>query len=216
MKKKMRIEVVLDIVCPWCFVGKENLYRALEALSDRFTFEVEYLPFQLDPNTPLTGVDRHQYLMEKFGSLSRFTEAEGRVVAMAAEAGIQINFGNIKKQINTFECHRLIHFAHRFGLQKDVVDSLFYHFFTDGMDLSNQGYLLKLGVEAGLPEDELMEFLDSDEGTLEVNEAIGLVYSMGVTAVPFVVINRSLAVSGAQSTESFVAALMEAEGMIGI
>lgn len=213
MKKKMRVEIVLDVVCPWCFVGKENLYRAMELLGEQFQFEVEYLPFQLDPNTPEQGIDRHQYMLGKFGSLSRFSEAEARVKALGLEAGIQLNFESIKKHINTYQCHRLIYFAHRFGLQKEVVDSLFYHYFTEGADLSNQGYLLRIGMDAGIDESELIEFLDSDEGIVEVNDLIGTVYSMGVSSVPFVVINRTLAINGAQSPDNFMVAIQEADKM---
>lgn len=213
MKKKMRVEIVLDVVCPWCFVGKENLYRAMELLGEQFQFDVEYLPFQLDPNTPEQGIDRQQYMLGKFGSLSRFSEAEGRVKALGLEAGIQLNFESIKKHINTYQCHRLIYFAHRFGVQKEVVDSLFYHYFTEGTDLSNQGYLLRIGTDAGIDESELIEFLDSDEGIVEVNDLIGTVYSMGVSSVPFVVINRSLAISGVQSPDNFMAAIQEADKM---
>lgn len=210
MKKKMRLEVVLDIVCPWCFVGKENLYRAMEQLSEEFDFDLEFLPFQLDPNISTHGENRLEYFSKKFGDLQRFAEAEAHVKVLGLEAGVQMNFEKIQKNINTFECHRLVHFAHRFGLQKDVVDALFYNYFTEGRDLTNRGYLLKIGLDAGLPEDELTEYLESETGKAEVDEKISLVYSMGVNGVPFTVINRSLAVSGAQSVESFMGALSEA------
>lgn len=209
MKKKISIEVVVDIVCPWCFVGKKNLMDAIAADSGEFEFEVKCLPYQLDPSVPKEGVPREQYLINKFGSVDRYNMAESRVQQAAHASGTEMHFEKIKTQINTMDCHRLIWLATPEGKNWDVTLALYDAYYTEGLDLSKNENLVKVMEKCGFAADRVQNFLNSDQGIVEVKELIAEAYDIGVTGVPFFIINRELAVSGAQPKDVFAQAFRE-------
>lgn len=212
MKKKISVKTVVDIVCPWCFVGKTNLMKALELGKDQYDFEVSFLPFQLDPNTPKAGVPRAQYLQNKFGNLERFQMAEARVQEAAQRSGAPMHFEKIQTQINTFDCHRLIWWAGTRGKQVAVANAIYKAYYIDGLDLSKLDILAGVVEQEGFDRNETEAFLKSEEGFNEIKALMEEVYSLGITGVPFFILNDEVGISGAQSSEVFLEAFAEVAG----
>lgn len=209
MKKKIELEVVVDIVCPWCYVGKTTLLKAMDTLKDQIDFDVRILPFQLDPDVPVEGVSRAEYLTKKFGGGERFAEAERRVVQAAKNAGAEMHFEKIQMQINTMDCHRLIWLAGQDGKQLAVTNELYQAYYQEGLDLSKKSNLAGVMARTGYDSQDILSFLESSQGTREVEALIGEVYSYGISGVPFFILNREVGISGAQPLEVFLQAFQE-------
>lgn len=209
-KTKINIGVVSDVVCPWCYIGKRRLQRALELASDRFDFDVEYFPFELNPHIPETGSDFNDYLCKKFGSESKSRELTEHVRRVAAAEGIQFNLAMQRTRPNTRDAHRIIMFAKEEGKQLEVVEGFFRAFFTDGVDLSRTENLIDIAEEAGLDTDTIEALLNSNTGKLEIEMAEKELTDLGITSVPLFIIDNKLAISGAQSVEAFTKAFEEA------
>ena len=191
------IEVVSDIVCPWCFIGKRRLEKAL-ALLDRRNVEVRWRAFQLNPGTAKAGMDRREYRLRKFGSAAYAQQLEARVVAAGAEDGIDFQFDRIERIPNTFDAHRLAWLAGNEGAQDAVVESLFRAYFIDSEDVGNSEVLRKIGVENGLSPDKVDELLASDLGATEVVAEETYARLSGVNGVPTFFIDGAPITSGAQ------------------
>nr|BFD60409.1 DsbA family oxidoreductase [Bdellovibrio sp. CKG001]BFD63824.1 DsbA family oxidoreductase [Bdellovibrio sp. HM001]BFD65982.1 DsbA family oxidoreductase [Bdellovibrio sp. HAGR004] len=209
MKKKIELEVVVDIVCPWCYVGKTTLLKAMDQLKDQIEFDVRILPFQLDPDVPVEGLPRAEYLTKKFGDGQRFAEAERRVVQAANNIGAEMHFDKIQTQINTMDCHRLIWLAGQDGKQLAVTNELYKAYYVEGLDLSKKSNLADVMARLGYEAQSIYEFLNSDQGTRDVEALIGEVYSFGISGVPFFILNREVGISGAQPLEVFLQAFQE-------
>lgn len=209
MKKKIELEVVVDIVCPWCYVGKTTLLKAMNTLKDQIEFDVRVLPFQLDPDVPVEGVPRAEYLTKKFGGGERFAEAERRVVQAAKNAGAEMHFEKIQMQINTMDCHRLIWLAGKDGKQLAATNELYKAYYEEGLDLSKKSNLAVVMARLGYEAQNILTFLESTQGTSEVEALIGEVYSFGISGVPFFILNREVGISGAQPLEVFLQAFQE-------
>ena len=203
-KPKIKVGVVSDVVCPWCYIGKRRLETAIDKLSDKFDFEVEYFPFELNPQMPLNGADQKQYLAAKFGSEERYRELTGRVTDVAAEEGLSFDYESQKISPNTRNSHRLIQLAREDSKQLKLVESLFKAYFTDGVDLSKTENLVKIAGAAGMDETKVEEFLQSDTGKVEVEMAEHELQQLGISGVPFYVIDNKYGISGAQSPETFI------------
>jgi predicted DsbA family dithiol-disulfide isomerase len=202
---RLIIEIYSDVVCPWCYIGKRRLERALtEISSDTRTI---WRPFQLNPTMPEAGIDRTTYLEAKFGSLDAFRQLEEHMLAAGASERIPFNFEKMARTPNTFAAHRLIWLAEREGRQNAVVDSLFMGYFEEGADIGSIAALVRLAERAGLSATVAEAFLLSDQGIVEVRaqEAIG--HKLGIRGVPYFVVNGTDAISGAQPSETLVSAL---------
>jgi predicted DsbA family dithiol-disulfide isomerase len=208
-KMKINIGVVSDIVCPWCYIGKRRLERGMERASDRFDFEVEYFPFELNPHMPQAGTDFKEYLCKKFGSESKSRELTEHVRRAAAAEGIQFNLEMQHTRPNTRDVHRIIMFAREEGKQLEVVEGFFRAFFTDGIDLSRFENLIDIADRAGLDTDTIEALLNSNTGKLEIEMAEKELTDLGITSVPLYIIENKLAISGAQSVEAFTKAFEE-------
>jgi len=204
----LTIEVYSDVVCPWCYVGKRRLEWALSELQETVKAEITWRPFQLNPTMPKEGMDRTTYLEAKFGSLEAFQQLEEHVLAAGTAERIPFAFEKIARTPNTFLAHRLIWFASQQGCQDAVVDSLFKGYFEEGADIGSPFTLVQLAERAGLKAEHV---LGSDEGAAEVKveESAGL--KLGIRGVPYFVLNRMYAISGAQTPDRFVSALRRAE-----
>lgn len=209
-KKLISVGVVSDIVCPWCYIGKHRLKQAMSLASDRFAFEVEYIPFELNPHMPEEGTDYHQYLSRKFGSESKFEALTAHVKRIAAREHIVLNTGIQKTYPNTRDAHRVILLARETDKQDDVVETLFRAFFTDGIDLSKRENLIDIAANAGLDRDRVATLLESNTGKVEIEIAEKELHDLGITSVPLFIINNRSAISGAQSVETFSRAFEEA------
>jgi predicted DsbA family dithiol-disulfide isomerase len=210
MKRKIRIDVVSDIVCPWCYIGKRRLEKAIAQLTSEFDFVIEYHPFELNPSLPQSGTPAKEYLMEKFGGEDRYDQMTGRVTQVAAADGLHFDFESQQVSPNTRKAHVLVALAGRHGAQQRLVEALFKAYFTDGVDLSDDNNLRSIATSAGLPADEIsLALLDENAlGSIEMEERE--MQKLGITGVPFYIINRKYGVSGAQPAEQFVEIFREA------
>jgi len=201
----LQIDVISDVVCPWCFIGKRNLEAALSkwraAHPDDEPPQVRWHPFQLNPGLPEEGIPRTQYIADKFGGPERAKEIYARVSAAGANAGIDFDFEGIARQPNTVDPHRLIHFADEEGRQDQMVESLFRGYFLESADLTNKEALAELAARAGLDRERVQAYLDSEKDRLLIENGDHRARTIGVQGVPFFIFNQHYAVSGAQPPE---------------
>ncbi len=211
----MRIDIYSDIVCPWCYVGKRRLERALGELKDVVKAEIMWRPFQLNPTMPLEGMDRTTYLKAKFGSLEAFGKMKEQLLIAGTDERIPFAFEKIQLTPNTFAAHRLVWYAAQQGKQDEVVETLFRAYFLKGKNIGDLKTLTHVAGEAGLDQTEAEAFLASEKGVVEVKaeEAIG--HRLGIRGVPYFVLNGSLAISGAQPPDIFVSELQQAGEAVG-
>jgi len=149
-KPVVKIDVVSDVVCPWCYIGKRRLEKAIDQLKDKIDFEVEYHPFELNPDTPIEGVNHKDYLIKKFGGEARYQQLTNHVVGVAAQEGLKFNFGDDQITPNTLNAHRLIAFAKKHGKQPEMKEALMSAYFEKGVDLTQHKNLVNVAVAIGL------------------------------------------------------------------
>lgn len=209
--RALTIEIYSDVVCPWCYVGKRRLERALSDLKDRAQAQIIWRPFQLNPTMPKEGMDRTTYLKAKFGSLDAFRQMEEHLLAAGAAEHIPFAFEKITRTPNTLMAHRLIWYAEQEGRQDAIVESLFRGYFTEGADIGSVPVLSQLASRAGLDAVAVESFLHSGEGAAEVGaeEAVG--HRLGIRGVPYFVLNGSISISGAQPPDIFLSAFQRLE-----
>jgi len=194
------IEVVSDVVCPWCFIGKRRLEKALELLG-RQDVQVQWRAFELNPDISKAGVDRQEHRIRKFGSLSRARQLEARVAAAGAEEGIEFHFDRIERMPNTFDAHRLIWLAGRDGLQNTLAERLFHAYFIDGEDVGKHEVLKRIGKQSGLDSDNVDSLIDSDFGAKEIRAEEDRARMEGVNGVPTFIIQGVPITSGAHKPQ---------------
>lgn len=210
---QITVEVISDVICPWCFIGKRRLEKAIGSLDLGAEPSIQWLPYQLNPGMPREGISRREYRIQKFGSWERSQELDANVVANGKEEGIDFRFDLMERTPNTIDAHRLIWLAGQHGCQVAVVEALFLAYFTHGRDLSNRASLIDVVVQAGLPRKLADDLLDSSDGLNEIEAARRLAQEVGVDGVPFFIINRRVALAGAQPSESFLAAFQQVASM---
>jgi predicted DsbA family dithiol-disulfide isomerase len=197
----MRIDIIADAVCPWCFIGKRRLERALADRPQR-NVEVVWRPFFLNPDMPPEGMDRREYLVRKFGP-----GRSGRIYSAVEQAGasedIAFRFDRIARSPNTLDAHRLIQFAQQEGGQDPVVEALFRAYFLDGRDVGEIVVLADIAAESGLERTQVLDYLQSGADREQVVAQDEKARSLGVTGVPCFIIDRKYAISGAQLPEVF-------------
>ena len=204
----MRIDVFSDTVCPWCFIGRRHLQAALAeaALLDA---DIHWHAFQLNPDMPPEGRDRKQYLDAKFGGPEAAERIYARVRDAGRGAGIDFRFDRINRSPNTFNSHRLIRLATTCGKADAMVESLFRGYFIEGRDIGDNAVLAQLGAAAGM-EGDLSAWLSSDSDTDEVRADLHTAAQLGISGVPFFILDNRYALSGAQPVEIFTRALKAA------
>jgi len=209
----LTIDIVSDVVCPWCFIGKRRLEGALELYRERDPQapppQVAYHPFELNPDLPREGIPRADYIAKKFGA--RGYGAKDRLVDIGAQLDIPFDFDRITRQPNTLAAHALIEWARRRGVQPAVKEALMKAFFVDGRDLSDVPTLVDIAASAGLDRKEAEACLADEELRRAVAEEEDKARQMGVQGVPFFIFNGRLAVEGAQPPETLLQAMLEAE-----
>ena len=209
----LAVDVISDVVCPWCYIGKRRLESALElyrqqrpgAAEPQITFH----PFELNPDLPSEGISRADYIAKKFGA--RGYSAHDRLVHAGAELGIPFAFDRIARQPNTLAAHALIERARSSGVQPAVKEALMKAFFVDGLDLSEGETLARVAAEAGLDRKEAEAALADEKLRRAVADEEDKARAMGVRGVPFFIFNNRLAVEGAQPPEVLLEAMLEAE-----
>lgn len=210
---RLELSVVSDTICPWCYVGKRRIERAIEALTaEGLDISLRWLPFELNPEMPPAGMDRRTYRSAKFGSWERSLALDAQVAAEGAREGIAFRHDRITRTPNTRASHRLIWLAGELGgaaLQNRVVEALFSAYFHEGRDIGDQAVLADVGASAGLEEARVLALLDGDEGLADVIRHEMMARSLGVSGVPTVTAGDRVLFSGAQRTPLVMRALRE-------
>jgi predicted DsbA family dithiol-disulfide isomerase len=201
------IDVVSDVVCPWCYIGKRFLEKAI-ALKPEIPVEVRFRPYFLNPWVPREGISREQYLITKFGSVERYNANSQRIVEAAAHAGLNYARDKIKRQPNTLDCHRLIHWAG--GNAAAMKQRLMELYFSEGGDLTSRDVLVQAAIDCGLDGDEVRRRLATDEDAAEVEAEANSAKEAGIEGVPCFVFGRLMAVSGAHPPDALAQAIERA------
>jgi predicted DsbA family dithiol-disulfide isomerase len=208
-KSTVKIDVVSDVVCPWCYIGKRRLEKAIDELSDKYTFDITYHPFELNPQMPLNGIDQKQYLVNKFGSTENYNQITKHVTEVAATEGLTFDFDKQRVSPNTRNAHRVIELAKHEGKQLEMKEAFMKAYFTDGVDLSKNENLVSIAANVGVSKNKVEALLSSEEGLIEVELAEKEMQKLGVTGVPFYIIDNKYGISGAQPSETFKQAIEE-------
>ena len=207
----MRINVISDSVCPWCYIGKRRLEQAL-ALRPHIRPEITWQVFLLNPEIPPEGLDRSNYLIRKFGSENRVRRVYGAIADAGLSVEIDFAFDRIDRTPNTVDAHRLIRKAQENGTAEDVVEALFHAFFIDGLDIGDKALLALIGSENGLDREKLTRYFNSDEDITEIYDENARAHRLGVNGVPAFVFNDDWVISGAQEPQVLARMLDAAAG----
>jgi len=208
-KPKIKVDVVSDVVCPWCYIGKRRLEKAIDKLSDTYDFDIEYHPFELNPQMPVSGLNHKEYLSDKFGGEDRYDQLTGRVTQVAASEDLTFDFEKQETSPNTRKAHALIQMAHEKGKQLPVMEAFFKAYFTEGIDLTQDKNLIGIAVDEGLDREEVERLLSDETSVIQVALAEKEISKLGISGVPFYIINNKYGVSGAQSSETFMKTFLE-------
>jgi predicted DsbA family dithiol-disulfide isomerase len=209
MASLLTIDVVSDVVCPWCYVGKRRLEATLAARKD-ITAEIRWRPFFLDPTVPRNGKPRIDYITGKFGGADKITPAHQRLTGLGKEVGIDFQFGKIEVQPNSLDAHRLIGWAQAEGKADALVENLFADFFVNGVNLADRAALANSAARAGMNESRVSADLASDKDEELVAKQAQAASASGIGGVPFFVFGGKVAVSGAQEAEVLSSAIDQA------
>lgn len=208
----LTIDIHSDVVCPWCYIGKARLEKALRATALKEIAQVRWRPFELNPGLPLEGVDRKAYMAAKFGE--GYPQVEERVATIGRFENIPFDFGRIARVPNTLNAHRLIRWAETRGRQNAVVDALFKAFFVEGRDVGSPSVLAQIAAGSGLPAHDAEIFLASQEFAVEIKEDEGSADRAGIRFVPYFILNGRWTIRGAEDPDTMAGVLREAAGPI--
>jgi len=206
--KPLKIDIVSDVVCPWCYIGKRRIEDALALVPD-VPVELHFRPYFLNPWVPREGISREEYLTTKFGSVEAYKGMAGRVVAAAKEEGLVYRPDLVQRQPNTTDCHRLIHWAEAIGKAAEMKQRLMELYFRDGGDLTDTEVLVKAAADVGLEADEVRRRLATDEDVALVSGQAQEAADKGVSGVPTYVFAQKYAVSGAQAPDLLARAIRQ-------
>ena len=209
----VKLDIISDPICPWCYIGKANLDKALTQFPDH-PFTIEWHPFQLNPDMPAEGMDRRAYLEGKFGGKEAAIKAYAPVVNSSEKAGALINFEAIKTTPNTINAHRLIHWAGIEQRQTYVVDLLFKAYFVDGRDIGSAEVLADIADTAEMDAGMVTRLLDTDEDLTSIRERDAHSRKMGISSVPTFIVAQQHAVPGAQPPEMWVKVISDIQEQI--
>jgi predicted DsbA family dithiol-disulfide isomerase len=199
----IKMDIISDVACPWCYVGKSYLDRALEQRADH-PFAVEWHPFQLNPDMPKGGMDRRMYMEMKFGDKEGAVRVHVPLLEHAEKAGVTFNLDRITRTPNSLDAHRLIHWAGLEGRQTPVVSSLFRAYWSEGRDIGDAGVLADIAAENGLDRAVIARLLEGDSDRAEIAARDAHARARGVSGVPTFIIDNRYAVQGAQPTENWL------------
>jgi predicted DsbA family dithiol-disulfide isomerase len=206
----LTVDAISDVICPWCYIGKRRLEKAIAAVDGQHDVHVHWHPFQLNPTMPKDGIGRKEYRTRKFGSWERSLELDAKVIAVGESEGIHFDFDNTEKTPNTVDAHRIIWLAEQHGCQDAVVERLFRAYFTEGQDIGNQQTLIDLAAEGGLDRQASEEMLNSNDGMDVISSGKEMFQRHQVDGVPFFIINNAITLAGAQAPETFLDAFRQA------
>jgi len=206
--ERLTIDVVSDVVCPWCYLGEKRLEAAIAEESEPVA--VRWRPYQLDPTIPEGGLDRSEYMERKFGRDGRLKTIHDNLVRLGAEVGLPFAFDKIRRAPNTLDAHRLIRWAASAGAQREVVDRLFRAYFVEGRDVGDRAVLLDIAAASGLDPGIVEQLLDQGADADAVRNEVAQAQAIGVTGVPFFIFAGRLGVPGAQDVSLLRRAMAQA------
>jgi predicted DsbA family dithiol-disulfide isomerase len=214
-KETIKVAVVSDVACPWCYVGKRRLEAALKQWKGA-PVEVTWHPFQLDPNIPESGLDRDTYLTNKFGDLEKTKAMADRLTEVGAEEGINFNFGDKWLAVNTLPLHQLLHVAGEEGFKDKLKERFLKAYFDENLHLNKIEVLTKIMSEYGWDSEKTKQVLADDNVAYSVKQEIAYYQQRGVTGVPFFIINDKFGISGAQPVSAFLDAFAQVSPIVAI
>lgn len=194
------IDVVSDVICPWCFLGKRRLDKALELIPD-IKAEINFRPFFLDSTIPSEGLDRHEYMSAKFGE-ERLKTIHDPLIKAGKEDGVPYHFDKITRTPNTMDAHRLLRWAKIEGKQPEIAEALFMAYWSEGRDVGDHQVLADIAAAHGMNRDKVLNALGTDQDKNDVLMETKQAQQMGVTGVPTYIINQKYGVVGAQAAET--------------
>ncbi len=206
----LSVDVISDVICPWCFIGKRRLEKAID--SHGKPVKVHWHAFQLNPAMPKEGISRREYRIRKFGSWERSMQLDANIVDTGKDEGILFDFDRMERTPNTLDAHRLIWLADMDGVQDAVVEAMFLAYFTEGRDISHPQTLIDVVAEAGLGKTRAEAVLAGDEGLEAIKWAGEQTQRLRVDSVPFFVVNGNITLSGAQQPDTLLEAFRQAVG----
>lgn len=208
-KQKVKIDIVSDVNCPWCYIGEQRLNNAMKELDGSHDFEVNFKAFELNANIPQEGQSREAYFLHNYGPefLPKIKETNKRITEAGKEEGIIFDFEKTVHVNNTFNSHRLIWLAEEYGVQKEVAEALFQAYFSEGKNMNDVDLLIEMGVGKGIPAERLHQFFSSEEGKEEVRAMEQQAQQVGINGVPSFIINNKYLVTGAQPAKTLVEVL---------
>jgi len=199
----MQIDLYIDTICPWCYIGLKRLEKALSKRSE-LKPDIRYKSFLLNPNIPLAGINKKQYILEKFKSEEYHQKITSIIEKTAISENINLNLDAIETIPNSIYSHCLIRLAESFGNQHQVVSILFDSYFRLGLNISQKETLIKIGKEVNLNKKDILEFIEDPKNTLSLKKETSHLRRLGITGVPSFIINNKLAISGAQEKEVLI------------
>lgn len=211
IERPVKLDIMSDPICPWCFIGKTHLDRALEAHPDH-PFNIEWHPFQLNPDMPAQGMGRRDYLEGKFGGKEAAVKAYAPVVEHAEKAGVKIDFEGMQRTPNTLNAHRLIHWAGIEGRQTAAVSALFKAYFTDARDIGDKDVLADIADGIEMDASMVLRLLATTEDTQSIKDRDAHSRTMGISSVPTFIVGGQHAVPGAQPPELWAKVIAEVSG----
>ncbi len=208
--KELQIDIVSDVVCPWCAIGYGNLTQALDQLSESISAKIEWHPFQLNPYMGKEGQDINEHLEEKYGlTEAQLKENKQRIKDVGKQAGVEFTFEQRARIYNTLDCHVLLHYAQEQGKQTELKLALFKAYFSDGKDVSDQAVLVSVAESVGFDPIASQAVLNDDDYQKAVKDEESKYKSMGISSVPAFIINNKYLISGGQPVDSFLQTLKE-------
>lgn len=204
----MKITIFLDTICGWCYIGHNRLFKALAEFKDK-KFEVHYAPFLLNPNMPLSGMKRSDYLEKKFGSVDNAQPMYDRMTEQAALEDLNFNLNKIKITPSTILSHILIDLSKGLKEQKFIVENIFRNYFIDGYDIGNVENLIAIGVKNGLNKQKIEKTFETKKNIDDILKKNQSAHSLGISGVPVIALNDKIVIQGAESTELIISKIKQ-------
>ena len=202
---KLKIDIISDVVCPWCVIGFKKLTIAMQDLKSEVAFDICWKAYQLHPEIPIKGLGREEYMKIKFGESSASRERFNFIAREGKKVDVEFNFNKSKNIPNTFMAHRLLWFSKSKGIQDTIAEALFTAYFTDGRDIGSMNELISISNENGFNRSEIKDFLNSDLGTQEVSREEFRAREMNIFSVPTYIFNKKYFLVGGQEPDTFIA-----------
>ena len=204
-RSQLKIDIVSDIVCPWCAIGFKKLSKAMEDLNEEILFEVNWKPYELHPEIPTEGFNKEEYYKIKFGKTNGSRDSFNYINEEGKKAGVEFNFDKSKKLPNTFLAHRLLWFSRSKDIQDVIAEALFHAYFAEGRDIGSIHELISISTESGLQKSEIEDFFKTSIGSDEILGEELRAREMKIFSVPTYIFNKKYLLVGGQETDTFKA-----------